>query len=39
VSRYHGLSADHIEYLTEEGVAAMRESGTVAALPRRVLLP
>lgn len=32
VSRYHGLSADHIEYLTEEGVAAMRESGTVAAL-------
>ncbi|WP_185935312.1 amidohydrolase family protein, partial [Acinetobacter baumannii] len=28
VSRYHGLSADHIEYLTEEGVAAMRESGT-----------
>ena len=33
VSRYHGLSADHIEYLTEEGVAAMRESGTVAALP------
>ena len=32
MSRYHGLSADHIEYLTEEGVAAMRESGTVAAL-------
>jgi imidazolonepropionase len=32
VSRYHGLSADHIEYLTEEGVAAMRESGTVAVL-------
>lgn len=32
VSRYHGLSADHIEYLNEEGVQAMRESGTVAVL-------
>lgn len=32
VSRYRGLSADHIEYLTEEGVAAMSHSGTVAVL-------
>jgi len=32
VSRYQGWSADHIEYLSEAGVAAMRESGTVAVL-------
>lgn len=32
VSRYHGLSADHIEYLDEEGVQAMAHSGTVAVL-------
>lgn len=32
VSRYHGLSADHIEYLTPEGVSAMSRSGTVAVL-------
>ncbi|WP_313159120.1 imidazolonepropionase [Mixta calida] len=32
VSRYQGLSADHIEYLDEEGVKAMRASGTVAVL-------
>lgn len=32
VSRYQGLSADHIEYLDEEGVAAMAQSGTVAVL-------
>lgn len=32
VSRYHGLSADHIEYLDEAGVAAMRQSGTVGVL-------
>lgn len=32
VSRYQGLSADHIEYLTEEGVAAMSRSATVAVL-------
>ncbi|MBB1200071.1 imidazolonepropionase [Enterobacteriaceae bacterium 89] len=32
VSRYHGLSADHIEYLSSEGVAAMADSGTVAVL-------
>ncbi|ENM1947240.1 imidazolonepropionase [Citrobacter braakii] len=32
VSRYHGLSADHIEYLNEAGVAAMSQSGTVGVL-------
>ena len=32
VSRYHGLSADHIEYLDEAGVVAMRHSGTVGVL-------
>lgn len=32
VSRYHGLSADHIEYLDEAGVAAMSQSGTVGVL-------
>lgn len=32
VSRYLGLSADHIEYLDEEGVAAMSQSGTVGVL-------
>lgn len=32
VSRYGGLSADHIEYLTDEGVEALRHSGTVAVL-------
>lgn len=32
VSQYKGLSADHIEYLTEAGVAAMADSGTVAVL-------
>lgn len=32
VSRYHGLSADHIEYLDESGVAAMATGGTVAVL-------
>lgn len=32
VSRYHGLSADHIEYLDEAGVAAMSQSGTVGLL-------
>lgn len=32
VSRYQGLSADHIEYLDEEGVKAMSASGTVAVL-------
>lgn len=32
VSSYHGLSADHIEYLDEAGVVAMRHSGTVGVL-------
>jgi len=32
VSRFNGLSADHIEYLSESGVMAMRASGTVAVL-------
>ena len=32
VSRYGGLSADHIEYLSDEGIEAMRQSGTVAVL-------
>lgn len=32
VSRYQGLSADHIEYLDEAGVAAMASAGTVAVL-------
>lgn len=32
VSQYHGLSADHIEYLDEAGVAAMARQGTVAVL-------
>lgn len=32
VSRYHGLSADHIEYLDEAGVAAMSQSSTVGVL-------
>jgi len=31
-ARYQGLSADHIEYLDEAGVAAMAKSGTVATL-------
>lgn len=32
VSRYQGLSADHIEYLDDAGVNAMAQSGTVAVL-------
>ena len=32
VSRYQGLSADHIEYLDEAGVEAMSRSGTVGVL-------
>ncbi|MBK0327994.1 imidazolonepropionase [Rhodobacteraceae bacterium F11138] len=31
-ARYGGLSADHIEYLDEEGVQAMAEAGTVAVI-------
>lgn len=32
VSRYRGLSADHIEYLDDAGIQAMAHSGTVAVL-------
>ena len=32
VARYGGLSADHLEFLSEEGVAAMAQHGTVAVL-------
>jgi len=32
VSRYKGLSADHIEYLDETGVQAMAQSGTIGVL-------
>lgn len=31
-ARYQALSADHLEFITEEDVAAMAESGTVAVL-------
>ncbi|MCG6858061.1 MAG: imidazolonepropionase [Salaquimonas sp.] len=31
-ARYGALSADHLEYLDEDGVAAMAEAGTVATL-------
>jgi len=32
VSRYSGLSADHLEYLDDAGIAAMAASGAVAVL-------
>jgi imidazolonepropionase len=32
VARFKGLSADHLEHLSEEGVAAMAQAGTVAVL-------
>ncbi len=32
VARYHGLSADHLEHLSEAGVRAMATAGTVAVL-------
>jgi imidazolonepropionase len=32
VAQYGGLSADHLEWLTPEGVAAMARAGTVAVL-------
>ncbi|MEM9125154.1 MAG: imidazolonepropionase [Pseudomonadota bacterium] len=32
VSQYGGLSADHIEYLDEEGVVAMAQAGTVGVI-------
>jgi imidazolonepropionase len=31
-ARHHALSADHLEFIDETGVLAMRESGTVAVL-------
>ena len=31
-ARYQGLSADHLEYLSEAGIAAMAQAGTVAVL-------
>lgn len=32
VARHGGLSADHLEHLTPEGIAAMAQAGTVAVL-------
>jgi len=32
VARHGGLSADHLEHLSEEGIAAMAQAGTVAVL-------
>jgi len=32
VARYGGLSADHLEHLSPEGIAAMAQAGTVAVL-------
>ncbi len=32
VARYRGLSADHVEYLSTEGIAAMAKAGTVVTL-------
>jgi imidazolonepropionase len=31
-ARYQGLSADHLEYLSDAGIAAMAQAGTVAVL-------
>jgi imidazolonepropionase len=31
-ARYQGLSADHLEYLSDAGIAAMKKHGTVAVL-------
>ena len=31
-AQYHGLSADHLEYLSQDGINAMAKSGTVAVL-------
>ncbi|MXO90880.1 imidazolonepropionase [Pontixanthobacter aquaemixtae] len=31
-ARFQGLSADHLEFLSDEGVSAMAEAGTVAVL-------
>ncbi|HKY95746.1 MAG TPA: imidazolonepropionase [Kiloniellales bacterium] len=32
VARYGGLSADHLEYVSDEGIAAMAKAGTVAVV-------
>jgi imidazolonepropionase len=32
VASYHGLSADHLEYLSDNGIRAMANAGTVAVL-------
>lgn len=32
VARFNGLSADHLEYLSDDGIAAMAAHGTVAVL-------
>ncbi|AIF48544.1 imidazolonepropionase [Dyella japonica] len=32
VARYRGLSADHLEYLSDSGIRAMAQAGTVAVL-------
>lgn len=32
VARYHGLSADHLEHVTQAGIDAMAAAGTVAVL-------
>lgn len=32
VASYHGLSADHLEYLSDTGIQAMADAGTVAVL-------
>jgi len=31
-AKYHALSADHVEYLDEAGIIAMKQAGTVAVL-------
>lgn len=31
-AHYNGLSADHLEYISEDGVIAMKEAGTVAVI-------
>lgn len=31
-ARYQGLSADHLEYLSQQGIAAMASAGTVAVI-------
>jgi imidazolonepropionase len=32
VAEFKGLSADHLEYLSDDGIVAMKEAGTVAVL-------